>query len=455
VDIYYASASNRTAQVSVNGGTATNLSFSATGSDANNVGVVPVYLPLSAGNNTLTFANLTNLAPNFDKIAVSRGTPEDLQASGGNGWVNLSWIAPGDSTFNLYRGASNSAETFLAGGLTATNYTDVAVTNGVTYFYFVTGVNPTLGGESPPSAEASARPRYATTSIAFSMFVLSNNPVAYWRFNELSGTTAVDAAGGHNAAYGSAVTLGVAGPQPPDFLGFEITNTAVQLTNGVNNSWLTMPALNLNTNTVSIVAWIYPVGSQAAYTGLVFCRSGSTVAGMNFNGAGTDLGYTWNNDSGSWGWSSGVQPPANQWSLVALVVRPTNTVVYLLNTNGTQSATNFLSQPNQAFAGSGTIGTDTYSSAARVFNGVLDEVSVFNHALTPAQIQGVYDNGHQLPRVQVGLQTSGAGLNLNWPQGTLFQATNLTGPWSAVTNGASPFAVKPTNPAAYFRILLQ
>jgi len=457
VDIYYAGVSNRTSQVSVNGGTATNLSFSATGNDTSNVGVLPVYLPLSAGNNTLTFGNLTNLAPNFDKIVVSRGTPSGLQANGGNGQVNLFWTAPaGDTTFKVYRGTTGGAETFLAGGLTATNYTDTAVTNGVTYFYFVTGVNPTLGGESPPSAEVSARPGFATTSFAFPSFVLSNNPVAYWRLNETNGsTTAVDSAGGYNATYGSAVALGVAGPRPPDFLGFEITNTAVQLANGVNNSWLTMPALNLNTNNVTFTAWIYPIGGQAAYAGLLFCRSGSTVAGMNYDSSGANLGYTWNNDSGSWGWSSGVQPPANQWSLVALVVQPTSTVVYMINTNGSQSATNFLAQPNQAFAGNGTIGTDTFASTARVFNGVLDEVAVFNYALTPAQIQQLYQNGHELAQVQIEMQLIGGNLNLNWPQGTLFQSTNLFGPWLVVPNAVSPYSILPTNGSMFYRIRLQ
>jgi hypothetical protein len=57
--------------------------------------------------------------------------------------------------------------------------------------------------------------------------------------------------------------------------------------------------------------------------------------------------------------------------------------------------------------------------------------------------------------VQVGLQKTGAGLNLNWPQGTLFQATNLSGPWSAVTNAASPFTMTPTNAAGFFRVLLR
>ena len=407
--------------------------------------------------NTLTFGNPTAFGPNFDKIVVSRGTPSGLQADASDGSVSLSWVAPaGDATFNVYRGTTSGGETLLASGLAATNYTDTAVTNGTTYFYFVTAMNPVLGGESPPSDEVSAEPRYATTSFAFPSFVLSNNPVAYWRLNETNGSlTAIDSIGGHNGTYGGAVTLGVAGPQPPDFLGFEITNTAALFANGINNSWITIPALNLNTNTVTITAWLYPVGSQAAYTGLVFCRSGSTVAGMNYDGTGMDLGYTWNNNSGSWGWSSGVQPPANQWSLAAVVVQPSSTVVYLLNTNGLQSATNFLSQPNQAFAGAGTIGTDTYSSAARVFNGVMDEVAVFKYALTPVQIEQLYENGHELAQVQIGLQKSGASLNLSWPQGTLLQATNLVGPWSAITNAASPFVITPTNSAAFFRVLMQ
>lgn len=456
VDIYYASSSNRTAQVTVNGGVATNISFSANGGDTSNVTALATYLPLSAGENTLTVGNFTGTAPNFDKIVVSHGTPAGLEAVGGDGRVDLSWSAPAAGvTFDIYRSTSSGTETFLTGGLTGTNFTDTAVTNGVNYFYQVTEINPALGGKGPPSVEAIAEPRYATTSIAFASSILSNSPVAYWRLNETTGAIAIDSKGVFDATYGSAVTQGVAGPRPADFLGFEVTNAAAEFFNGVNNSWITMPALNLNTNTVTITAWIYPTGSQAAYTGLVFCRSGSTVAGMNLNSAGTDLGYTWNNDSGSWGWSSGVQPPPNQWSFVALIVQPSSATVYLINTNGSLSATNVLSHPNQAFGGTGTIGTDTYASTARVFNGVMDEVAIFNRALTAAQVQQLYDSGHHLPQVQIAIGMSNANLNLNWSQGTLEQSFNLTGPWFAVTNAAGFFTTTPTNDSTYFRILLQ
>jgi hypothetical protein len=459
VDIYYADSVTRTAQLSVNGGPATAVSFPATGNDTNSPGAMAAYLRLNAGVNTLLLSNSTAAAPNFDKIVVSRGTPSRLTAAAGNGQVQLSWTpSVGAVSFNVYRGTASGGEgtTPIANGLSATNYTDTVVTNGQTYFYMVTAIVPVLGGESRPSTEASARPRYATTSYSFPLFVLTNHPVAYWRLNEANGSTVVvDVTGRFNGTYGSAVLSGVPGPQPPDFLGFEVTNTAAQFTNGLNNSWITIPALNLNTNSVTFMAWIYPVGSQAGYTGLVFCRSGSTVAGMNYDSSGMNLGYTWNNDENTWGWGSGVQPPVNQWSMIAVVVRASSAEIYLLNTNGEEIATNVYANPAQAFAGAGTIGTDAYSSVGRIFNGVMDEVAIFNYALSSAQIQQFYKNGHELSQVQIGIQQSGSNVNLTWPQGTLLESTNLAGPWLAVTNAASSFNIAPTNNSMFYRVLLQ
>ena len=81
--------------------------------------------------------------------------------------------------------------------------------------------------------------------------------------------------GKHNGSYAGAVVLGGAGPRPPDFLGFGLTNTAAQFTQNLTNSWVLISGLNLNTNnlsgnTVTITAWIYPIGSQADSVGLFF-----------------------------------------------------------------------------------------------------------------------------------------------------------------------------------------
>lgn len=54
----------------------------------------------------------------------------------------------------------------------------------------------------------------------------------------------------------------------------------------------------------------------------------------------------------------------------------------------------------------------------------------------------------------ITIQPSGSNVVLTWPQGTLLQATNVTGPW--VTNpAASPNAVLATNARMFFRLQIQ
>jgi hypothetical protein len=58
------------------------------------------------------------------------------------------------------------------------------------------------------------------------------------------------------------------------------------------------------------------------------------------------------------------------------------------------------------------------------------------------------------PEVSLSFQFSGPNLQLNWSQGTLLEATNVTGPW--VTNAAtSPFAVSPTASRKFYRVQVQ
>ena len=42
------------------------------------------------------------------------------------------------------------------------------------------------------------------------------------------------------------------------------------------------------------------------------------------------LGYTWDtNSSATYGFNSQLYPPVGQWSMVAYVITPTNSVIYL------------------------------------------------------------------------------------------------------------------------------
>lgn len=243
-----------------------------------------------------------------------------------------------------------------------------------------------------------------TPSGSYETAVVAANPVAFYQFNETGdpasyGLVALDNAGGFNGIYGNAVENGnskynIAGPGASDGLaGFGAGNLAASFTNATSGSRVSVIPWSLNTNTITITAWIKPNGPQVGFEGIVFCRGVDTIAGLNYSGnidAGGNytLGYTWNNEAETYTWDSGLVAPLDQWSLVALVVTPTNATIHVMNTNGLVSATHEYSHVVQSFNGTTLIGDDSNDggNGARGFNGVIDDVAVFNSALSKSQL---------------------------------------------------------------------
>ncbi len=269
----------------------------------------------------------------------------------------------------------------------------------------------------------------ATSSVAnlsivtpnvYEAAALTNNPFVFYTFSETDNpqsgnVTAHDSMGSFNGTYGkggAADNSGsgayiVAGPQTTadGLIGFPDTNTALGTIEGnfPADSYVTMPALNLNngvgTNVLTITAWIYPNGQQLPATGIIFSRSGTTTAGLNFtsqtNSGGFSTGiltYTWNNVGATFNWNSGLTPPLNQWSLVSLVITPTNATIYVLNANGLQFSVNNVTNAPQIFEGTTLIGDDG-GTALRNFTGTIDDVAFFNQALSVTNIIALYAAG--------------------------------------------------------------
>jgi len=253
----------------------------------------------------------------------------------------------------------------------------------------LTNLQPTASGlytvqlsNSNGTAMATATLTVQTPSAPVAA-VLSNNPVAYWRLNETAGPTAYDAMGNFSGTGEGGIVFGVPGVTNSPFTGFEANNLAAQFDG--TDADINVPAMNLNTNAVTITGWLNLNGAQNTWSGIVFCRSGTTTSGMNFAGTTDELGYTWNNSSSTYNWPSGLIAPTNQWTFVALAISPTQAVMYMA-TNGTlHAATNAVANAVQAFAGSTYLGYDPNSNARR-FNGAMDEVAIYNQTLTAAQI---------------------------------------------------------------------
>lgn len=239
---------------------------------------------------------------------------------------------------------------------------------------------------------------------AYEAAVLAASPAVFYRLNEmgdpLTNAYAFDFIGGGLGNYGAATLNGfnaIAGPTSASgFPGFAAGNKAVQGSAYVAGSRVTVAPWNLNTNTVTITAWVNPSTVQAPSVGLVFCRGSGTVAGLNFS-SGVDalgnrtLGYTWNNEWETYSWDSGIAPPSGQWSFVALVVSPTSATLHLMNANGLLESTRTYAHVPQSFAGTTLIGDDPAAGdGSRSFAGVIDDVAVFPTSLSKAQLVALY-----------------------------------------------------------------
>src|SRR5262249_41243736 len=152
----------------------------------------------------------------------------------------------------------------------------------------------------------------------------------------------------------------IQGPRTAGFSGFETNNTALELdTLGTLHSyaWVTVPALNLNTNAVTITLWLKPAITPVSdFAGLFFTHEGSAEAqgcGLRYTTNNT-LSYVWN--FAAIRFDTDLSPPAGQWSFAALVIEPTRGTIYLYNANGQASTNNTTSHIAEAWDGNALIG---------------------------------------------------------------------------------------------------
>ncbi len=249
--------------------------------------------------------------------------------------------------------------------------------------------NSNLGSINPATGLYSASNLQGTTTVTATAGAVSGSatvnvstlpaPLAWYRFDDGSGTIAADSSGNGLAgtlANSPTWTTGESGG------GLAFNGTS---------QYVNVPALNLNSNTVTISGWIKRNGTQSDYTGVVFYRNGSgTGSGISLRSTGM-LAYHWNDLSGTYSWSSGLTVPNGVWTFVALVITPSNATMYMQPAGSSmQSAVNAVANAAQAFSGVTCIGQD--SAGGRFFNGSADDVRIYNASLTSAQITQLYDS---------------------------------------------------------------
>ncbi|MEY2407543.1 MAG: large repetitive protein [Verrucomicrobiota bacterium] len=145
------------------------------------------------------------------------------------------------------------------------------------------------------------------------------------------------------------------------------------------------PSLTISGDQVTIDGWIYPLANtKAEYFGKV--RSGlnpyflifddNNVRGL-IRAGGNNVNL-----------STGYVPPLNAWTHLALTYDGTNMTVYANGAVvGVTAAQGNIDDDNATFSIGGVVGDSFF------FRGRIDEVEVFNRALTPAEVRGIYNAG--------------------------------------------------------------
>jgi hypothetical protein len=229
----------------------------------------------------------------------------------------------------------------------------------------------------------------------YSSLVLSDSPVAYYRFGEAPGATiAVDSApasGANDGTIGSNVTLG----QPGAIVGDP--NTAFLFNNNTNSSVAAPRTISGN---FSIEFWFNTTSNQ--FTGAAAGGQWYQAAGlvdMEVGGVTNDFGTSLAGGTVLFGVgnpditirSTSTALNNGAWQYV-VATRDQTTGLLQLYINGVRESTGTTSN-TAALNASSTIRIGALQTFATAYQGRLDEVALYDRVLTQAQVTAHYNAG--------------------------------------------------------------
>ncbi len=207
--------------------------------------------------------------------------------------------------------------------------------------------------------------------------------IGSWHFDEGSGTSTQDESGNDNVL----ALMGGASFAPGGVVG-----NALQL-DGTNGKYATLatPSGNIpaGSGPLTITAWIKPTGTMTGgnYDGVVSWGARGSCEGallLGITDAGKPSMANWCND-----FISTTLPAAalNQWSFIALTMNGQSVTLYI---NGQSQSGTLAAVPNIQY---GPLGIGCTDCPGRNFNGTIDEVRIYNRALSATELQAQYQAG--------------------------------------------------------------
>lgn len=289
----------------------------------------------------------------------------------------------------------------------------------------------------------------------YAQLVLADNPVGYWPLNETGGATAYDWAAGRDGVY-HATQLGQPGHRLVD------THTAARFGFlAAQNSYVGSIPMDFGSapnQSLTVEAWVKSTSLPASDAGLI--TKGTGAGGEQFNldcgGPGRAFRFFVRKDDGGTVIAAGNVPPNNQWQhVVGVLNRSAGYVALYVNGISNAAANNFPTEPfrgllrstNAMTIGSRQEGAGAYNFQ---FKGYMQDVAVYDHALSPARILAHFQAASNRPPVfahdPIVRPTANAGqfyssainTEADDPNGDAIFFTKVSGPgWLTVANNGA------------------
>lgn len=394
-------------------------------------GVPAVYgifnLVVMAANDTLSATDTLHLV-------VLNNVTGNVTVAEGDAKVVVEWNAILDLNYRVKRATSPSGPFTVIGNTATAKYADSLLINGTTYYYTVAAVDGST--EYPESAPVAATPKLGQWD--------------YWKFNESTGTKAIDSWGArHGTLTGGTST--VSGLQ----------DKAVQL-NG-SSGYVALPSgLMASVNDFTIAGWV-KLNTASSWSRIFDFGTGTTnymfltpVSGNN------TVRYAIKVNGGTEQQINSASPlPAGEWHHVAITLSGTTGTLYidgvLAGTNSSMSnKPSALGATSLNYIGKSQFSTDPY------LNAIVDEFRIYNRALSATEVKTVYSQyAPPLPPTNLAVTISNSKPALSWTASAGATSYNvkrsgtLAGPYTtiATVNSASYTDTSAASCATYFYVV--
>gem|GEM_PF-2703824 len=443
-----------------------------TNNDGAEIFVYKTFSSSEGSNPPILFVDYNNTGAITAPSALQADANSTYALNGGRGAMRLTWTdnSNNEDGFRIYRG-QNDNNFVLLGTVSAgtTSYNDLNVSDNNTLFYKVSAYN--LSGDantsidtnttfdrsapSAPTLTLSNGSNYADLNWTFSDDNANSgidlNLIAYWRMDETSGTFVLDSADGdQNGTTQNMEAADWATGKMGRDLNFDGVNEFALINTNSND-------FNHGTGAFSWAGWIKTNDTGNYNTILSY---GTYDPGLSVHGTS---GYLWIYDEPTpndlnttvAGFNNG------QWHHFAVVRTGTGANQTTIYKDGAQAATvtyaGTISKPSQL-----RLGYD--NSAGDELTGQLDDIRIYNKAITAADVNRLYLSGarrydayRSTNNSTFSLITSGYDLNTysntsltdqNNPQTpsaptvTAINSTTLDVNWSAVSDNNTSYYYK-------------